>query len=42
MKIFNKLNLLNTIEKEKLKHWNNININNHAKIRVGKIFAKIT
>ena len=41
MKVFSKLNLLNKYEKEKLKHWNNINIINHAKKRVGNIFAKI-
>ena len=29
------------IEKEKLKHWNNINIHNHANKKIGNIFAKI-
>ena len=41
MKIFSKLNLLNKFEKEKLKHWNNINIHNHANKKIGNIFAKI-
>lgn len=41
MKIFKKLNLLNKNEKAKLINWSEKKLLNHAKIKVGKIFAKL-
>ena len=42
MKIFSKLNLLDSKERENLDHWIKPKIYNHAKKEVGKIFAKIS
>ena len=41
MKIFKKLNLLSNQEKKLLNKWENINIYNHARLKIGKIAAKI-
>ena len=42
MKIFSKLNLLDNKEKKNLDHWIKPEIYNHAKKKVGEIFAKIS
>ena len=42
MKIFSKLNLLDSKEKKNLDHWIKPRIYNHAKKEIGEIFAKIS
>ena len=39
--IFKKLSIINKKEKEKLSHWSNQALYNHAKIKIGKIYTKL-